>query len=67
MTCRWVVASEMVGGPEEMSGGDILVFQEMTDSVTHTQTISLLTDMARAGISAVIVLKKLGNCHETLL
>lgn len=36
MTCRWVVASEMVGGPEEMSGGDILVFQEMTDAVTHT-------------------------------
>lgn len=67
MTCRWVVASEMVGGPEKMSGGDILVFQEMTDAVAHTQTISLLTDMARAGISAVIVLKKLGNCHETLL
>lgn len=36
VTCRWVVASEMVGGLEEMSGGDVLVLQEMTDAVAHT-------------------------------
>lgn len=53
VTCRWAVASEMVGGPEEMSGGDVLVFQEMTDAVAHTLTISPLTDTAGAGLSGV--------------
>lgn len=60
MTCRWVVASGMVGGPEEMSGGDVLVFQEMTDAVAHTQTIRPLTDTAEAGFSGHI-LNKLGD------
>lgn len=41
VTCRWVVSSEMVGGPEEMSGGDVLVFQEMTHAVTHTHRLSV--------------------------
>ncbi len=43
----------MVGGPDEMSGGDVLVFQEMTDAGAHTLTISPLTDTAGAGLSGV--------------
>lgn len=41
------------GEQEEMSGGDVLLIQEMTDAVAHPQTFRPLTDTAGAELCAV--------------
>lgn len=47
-----MVVSEMMGEQKEMSGGDVLLVQEMTDAVAHPQTYRTLTDTAGAEVCA---------------
>lgn len=43
----------MMGEQKEMSGGDVLFIQEMTDAVAYPRTFRPLTDTAGAGLCAV--------------